>query len=103
MAPVFHLYAQTLPAVTQFDQYLPGELNERALKSLIEDDLSSASIYIERAYRLNPLSPDINQNRELIRSLNADKTTYQVSQPASSTNIVREVDAESMQPLWPRK
>ena len=63
----------------QFDPYLPGELNERALYALKENDISTAVILLERAYRLNPNSPDIKANLEIVRKITQDKTPIQVN------------------------
>jgi hypothetical protein len=63
----------------QFDPYLPGELNERALYALKSDDTSTALILLERAYRLNPNSPDIKANLEIVRNINRQKLPIQVS------------------------
>lgn len=63
------LRAQSLNNAPQFDPYLPGELNERALYALKENDVSTAVILLERAYRLNPNSPDIKANLELVRRI----------------------------------
>jgi hypothetical protein len=65
--------------VPQFDPYLPGELNERALYALKSDDTSTALILLERAYRLNPNSPDIKANLEIVRNINRQKLPIQVS------------------------
>ncbi|QWD65251.1 tetratricopeptide repeat protein [Polynucleobacter sp. MWH-Aus1W21] len=72
------LRAQPLTIAPQFDPYLPGELNERALYSLKEGDIPTAVILLERAYLLNPHSPDIKVNLELVRKIDQDKSPIQV-------------------------
>ena len=73
------LRAQSLNEAPQFDPYLPGELNERALYALKENDVSTAVILLERAYRLNPHSPDIKTNLELVRKIDQAKAPIQVN------------------------
>jgi len=73
------LRAQPMNMAPQFDPYLPGELNERALYALKDNDISTAVILLERAYRLNPNSPDIKVNLEIVRKIKQDKTPIQVN------------------------
>ena len=73
------LKAQPSTMAPQFDPYLPGELNERALYALKENDISTAVILLERAYRLNPHSHDIKANLELVRKIDLEKSPIQVS------------------------
>ena len=73
------LEAQPLNIAPQFDPYLPGELNERALYALKDHDVSTAVILLERAYRLNPHSPDIKANLELVRKIDQVKTDIQIN------------------------
>ena len=73
------LRAQSLNEAPQFDPYIPGELNERALYSLKENDVSTAVILLERAYRLNPHSPDIKANLELVRQIDQAKAPIQIN------------------------
>lgn len=63
------LHAQTPIAAPKFDPYLPGELNERALYALQTNDLETALILLERAYRLNPNSPDILNNLNIVKNI----------------------------------
>jgi hypothetical protein len=72
------LQAQPDNQAPQFDPYLPGELNERALFALKDQDVSTAVILLERAYRLNPHSPDIKANLEIVRKIDQQKTLIQV-------------------------
>jgi hypothetical protein len=72
------LRAQPYDKAPQFDPYLPGELNERALYALKEQDISTALILLERAYRLNPHSPDIKANLELLRMIDKEKISIQI-------------------------
>jgi len=97
--------AQQSPGAPRFDPYLPGELNERALYALKSDDVSTALILLERAYRLNPNSPDIKSNLEIVRNIDRQKSPIQVSGEVIyldasgkpiSTESVGEVPA-----LWP--
>jgi hypothetical protein len=73
------LRAQSLNEAPHFDPYLPGELNERALYALKENDVSTAVILLERAYRLNPHSPDIKANLELVRKIDQAKAPIQIN------------------------
>lgn len=73
------LNAQPSNIAPQFDPYLPGELNERALYELKIGDISTALILLERAYRLNPNSPDVKANLELVRKINQEKMPIQVN------------------------
>ena len=73
------LSAQPSTIAPQFDPYLPGELNERALFALKDNDISTAVILLERAHLLNPNSPDIKANLELVRKIDQEKTPIQVS------------------------
>ncbi len=73
------LKAQPSAIAPQFDPYLPGELNERALYALKDNDISTAVILLERAYRLNPYSPDIKANLELVRKIDQEKSPIAVS------------------------
>ena len=79
MVAVSMLRAQPMNVAPQFDPYLPGELNERALYALKDNDISTAVILLERAYRLNPNSPDIKANLEIVRKIKQDKTLIQVN------------------------
>lgn len=89
----------------QFDPYLPGELNERALYALKSDDTSTALILLERAYRLNPNSPDIKANREIVRNINRLKLPIQVSGEVIyldvSGNPIAPESFEEVPALWP--
>ena len=72
------LRAQPSDKAPQFDPYLPGELNERALYALKQQDISTAVILLERAYRLNPYSPDIKANLEVVRKIAQEKTPVRI-------------------------
>ncbi|MBU3589337.1 hypothetical protein [Polynucleobacter sp. 80A-SIGWE] len=73
------LRAQPSTVAPQFDPYLPGELNERALYSLKDGDVATAVILLERAYLLNPNSPDIKANLEIVRKIDQDKVPVQIN------------------------
>ena len=73
------LSAQPLSGPPVFDPYLPGELNERALYALKEQDISTAVILLERAYRLNPNSPDIKANLEAVRKIAQEKNPIEIN------------------------
>ena len=73
------LRAQSSNTAPKFDPYLPGELNERALYALKDNDVSTAVILLERAYRLNPHSPDIKANLEIIQKIAQDKRPVQIN------------------------
>lgn len=99
------LGAQPLNIAPQFDPYLPGELNERALHALKDHDVSTAVILLERAYRLNPHSPDIKSNLDLVRKIDQDKTVIQINGGVMYLDdIGNTVSAEKMldvPALWP--
>lgn len=99
--------AQNLTKSVKFDPYLPGELNEQSLSSLADDDIDSARIFIERAYRLNPLSPDINANLALIRKIYNDQNRYQISRGKYTSNLeelrAKEKLDNALPSLWPKK
>ena len=44
-----------------------------------EQDISTAVILLERAYRLNPYSPDIKANLELVRKIAQEKTPIEIN------------------------
>lgn len=73
------LRAQPSTVAPQFDPYLPGELNERALYSLKDGDVPTAVILLERAYLLNPNSPDIKANLEVVRKIDQAKAAVQIN------------------------
>ena len=73
------LRAQSLSAAPEFDPHLPGELNERALFTLKNDDIPTAVILLERAYLLNPHSPDIKANLEVVRKIAQEKTAIEIN------------------------
>ena len=99
------LRAQPITIAPQFDPYLPGELNERALYALKDDDISTAVILMERAYRLNPYSPDIKANLEIVRKIAQEKTPIQINGEVvyldalgNTVSIDKAVDVPA---LWP--
>ena len=99
------LRAQPYDKAPQFDPYLPGELNERALYALKEQDISTARILLERAYRLNPHSPDIKANLEVVRRIGQQKAPVQVDGKvvyldALGNTVIPEAPIESPA-LWP--
>lgn len=67
---------------------MPGELNEYALYVLQTGDADTARILLERAYRLNPLSPDIKDNLELVRSLYESQETYNIEGAVQSFDMI---------------
>jgi hypothetical protein len=97
--------AQSTSAAPQFDPYLPGELNERALYALKDNDISTAVILMERAYLLNPNSPDIKANLELVRKIAQDKTPLEVTGEViyldALGNTATAQKALDVPPLWP--
>ena len=99
------LRAQSLNDAPQFDPYLPGELNERALYALKDNDVSTAVILLERAYRLNPHSPDIKANLELVRKINQTKALIQINGEVvyldALGNAVSADKAVDIPALWP--
>lgn len=99
------LNAQPLNIAPQFDPYLPGELNERALYALKDNDISSAIILLERAYLLNPNSPDIKANLELVRKIKQEKNPIQVNGEViyldALGNTVSPEEALEVPMLWP--
>ena len=99
------LKAQPSKIAPQYDPYLPGELNERALYALKEGDISTAVILLERAYRLNPLSPDIKANLELVRKIDQEKSPVLVGGEVvyldALGNTVSPDRAVDVPALWP--
>lgn len=97
-------FAQTSTGAPQFDPYLPGELNERALYALKSEDISTALILLERAYRLNPNSPDIKSNLEIVRNIDRQKTPIQVTGEViyldASGNTIGNAVTEEIPALW---
>ena len=100
------LSAQSLNSAPEFDPYLPGQLNERALYALKEQDISTAVILLERAYRLNPHSPDIKANLELVRKIAQEKTPVQLNGEVvyldALGNTVSNDKVVDLPVLWPR-
>jgi len=100
------LSAQSLNSAPEFDPYLPGQLNERALYALKEQDISTAVILLERAYRLNPHSPDIKANLELVRKIAQEKTPVQLNGEVvyldALGNTVSNDKVVDLPALWPR-
>ncbi|ABP34385.1 tetratricopeptide repeat protein [Polynucleobacter asymbioticus] len=78
----FTVNAQPIPNAPKFDPYLPGELNERALYALQANDVETALILLERAFRLNPNSPDIKANLNVVRN---------IAQQGASVSVTGEV------------
>ena len=99
------LQAQPSSKAPQFDPYLPGELNERALYALKEQDVSTAVILLERAYRLNPHSPDILANLEVVRKINQEKAPIQIDGKViyldALGNTVSSESTPEVPALWP--
>ncbi|MGV0963588.1 MAG: hypothetical protein ACOYBT_06830 [Polynucleobacter sp.] len=99
------LRAQPSTVAPQFDPYLPGELNERALYSLKDGDVSTAVILLERAYLLNPNSPDIKANLEVVRKIDQAKSPIQINgEPIYLDALGNTVTAEEridIPALWP--
>lgn len=99
------LKAQSTNTAPQFDPYLPGELNERALFALKEQDVATAVILLERAYLLNPNSPDIKVNLELVRQMAQDKTPIEVRGEViyldALGNTATAEKVTDLPPLWP--
>jgi hypothetical protein len=99
------LRAQPITIAPKFDPYLPGELNERALYALKDNDVSTAVILLERAYRLNPHSPDIKANLEIVRKIAQEKAPIQINgevvyldELGNSVSAEKVVDVPA---LWP--
>jgi len=97
--------AQTTEDAPRFDPYLPGELNERALYSLQMQDTETALILLERAYRLNPNSPDIKANLEIVRQIAKEKTPVElrgrVIHLDAVGNPIQENPPSSIPGIWP--
>jgi dsDNA-specific endonuclease/ATPase MutS2 len=98
------VHAQPSTGAPQFDPYLPGELNERALYALKTEDISTALILLERAYRLNPNSPDIKSNLEIVRNIDRQKSPIQVTGEVIyldvSGNAISNAVSEEIPALW---
>jgi len=99
------LQAQPSTNAPQFDPYLPGELNERALYALKDQDISTAVVLLERAYRLNPHSPDIQANLEVVRKIQQEKAPIQIDGKViyldALGNTVSPELASEVPALWP--
>lgn len=99
------LSAQPSTVAPQFDPYLPGELNERALYSLKDGDVSTAVILLERAYLLNPNSPDIKANLEVTQKIAQVRAPIQIhGEPIYLDALGNTVTAEErmdIPTLWP--
>lgn len=97
--------AQGLSEAPRFDPYLPGELNERALYALQTKDVGTALILLERAYRLNPNSPDIKANLELMRNISNAKIDAEVKGDVvhldAVGNPIQEKLSTDIPALWP--
>lgn len=97
--------AQALSEAPRFDPYLPGELNERALYSLQTKDVGTALILLERAYRLNPNSPDIKANLEIVRNTSNAKIDAEVRGEVihldAKGNPIEEKLPTDIPALWP--
>lgn len=97
--------AQTTEDAPRFDHYLPGELNERALYSLQMQDTGTALILLERGYRLNPNSPDIKANLEIVRELAKQKTPVELRGRVVHldviSNPVQESQPANIPGIWP--
>lgn len=100
------LGAQPLNTAPQFDPYLPGELNERALYILKDQDISTAVILLERAYRLNPNSPDIKANLELVRKIDQAKTAIEINGEVTYSDVLGNTASPEkvleIPALWPQ-
>lgn len=76
--------------IGQDSGFVPEELNQRAMEALIDNDLSSARIYLERAHRLSPNNTDITFNLDQIRKLQTSGASYDViSQQPKATDTPR--------------
>ena len=99
------LIAQGLDQAPRFEPYMPGELNERALYALQKQDHATAIILLERAYRLNPNSPDIKANLEIVRQIVEQEKPVQVVgkviQLDAAGNPIQEDVPINISPLWP--
>jgi hypothetical protein len=107
-APLFFgipAYAQSVDGGEKFNPYLPGVLNEYALESVRSGDLYGAQIFLERANRLNPLSPDIQSNLEIVRKLRVSKGEVEVRNidiGESGASNQSTDDAGALPALWPK-
>ncbi|MBU3577836.1 tetratricopeptide repeat protein [Polynucleobacter sp. UK-Kesae-W10] len=98
-------FAQIPEQAPRFDPYMPGELNERALYALQMQDTSTALILLERAYRLNPNSPDIKANLDIVRQIAKEKTAVEVRGEVihldAIGNPIQENQASNVPGIWP--
>jgi tetratricopeptide (TPR) repeat protein len=101
----FSLSAQPVLEAPKFDPYLPGELNERALYALQVNDVETALILLERAYRLNPNSPDIKANLGIVRNIAQENALVSVTGEVIYLdplgNSVSSEKVVDVPPLWP--
>lgn len=100
-------YAQAVSGDKKFSPYLPGELNEYALEYLQSGDSYTAKIFLERANRLNPLSPDIQSNLEIVQKIRASKNAFEVQGISARGEIgVSKESSESainsIPGIWPK-
>lgn len=82
--------AESVNQPPMFNPYMPGELNEYSLYVLQEGDVATARILLERAYKLNPLSPDIKHNLEIVRALYQGNETPKIEGSVQSFSVVPE-------------
>ena len=98
-------FAQMPEQAPRFDPYMPGELNERALYALQMQDASTALILLERAYRLNPNSPDIKANVDIVRQIAKEKTQVELRGEVihldAIGNPMQESQASNVPAIWP--
>jgi 16S rRNA C1402 (ribose-2'-O) methylase RsmI len=98
-------FAQMPEQAPRFDPYMPGELNERALYALQMQDASTAVILLERAYRLNPNSPDIKANLDIVRQIAKEKTAVELRGEVihldAIGNPIQENQTSNVPAIWP--
>jgi hypothetical protein len=98
-------FAQMPEQAPRFDPYIPGELNERALYALQMQDASTALILLERAYRLNPNSPDIKANLDIVRQITKEKTAVELRGEVihldAIGNPIQENQSSNIPAIWP--
>lgn len=95
--------AQT-PEPPMFSHYMPGELNEAAIFFVSKGDYATAKILLERANLLNPNSPDIQENLQVVNVLLAtdSNVVVQIEPPKSQGKSANKLEDLTLIPnLWP--
>ncbi len=88
---------------TVADHYHPEALNEAAMDALVQGDMGTARILIERAMRIAPGNGSIEHNRQMIVRAQQEGLTVR---PTAGVAASAQGQASAMLPLpaiWPAK